>query len=331
MARTHTSKRERSALRRRQRRGLEPRLERRIPGLDGRGQVDGAVDPADGVPGGLGRGGPGNDGSSPGGLGKDGSSPGELGHGGLGREEEAERLLEIMLALAGAGNAIDLRIARLAAWIKTADPADCGYSSHTALFNQHVAWSNSWLRSLIRLVESDLTAVQAAVCLGRISLSTALKAPGRVDPEEQAWWLEHAQRGDKALLSEPRGRNRDTSPRTMRTVDLEGDDLRVIHGARQLARLVSGHPLSNADADYYVVDCWARRADGKHLLSRARKPPPRRPSARPPSGAASPIPPPPSWAPGAILAISPTRCGCSSRPRSPATAASRSWVKPTIA
>ncbi len=267
MASTHTSKRERSALRRRQRRGFEPRLEGRIPGLDGRGKVGDAVDPTDGVPGGP-----------------EHSSPGRGGQGddGLGREEEAERLLEIMLSLAGAGNAIDLRIARLAAWIKTADPADCGYSSHTALFRQHVGWSNSWLRSLIRLVESDLTAVQAAVCLGRIPLSTAIKASGRVDPEEQAWWLEHAQRDDKALLSDSPPRSQDRSPRAMRTEDLEGSDLKAIHGARQLARLVSGHPLSNADADHYVLECWMKRVDGKGLVARARRSPPPPPKRTPP-------------------------------------------------
>ena len=303
MASAHTSKRERSALRRRLRRGFEPRSALRIPGLDGRGPVGDAVDPADGVPGGPGRGGPGQAGlgdGSPGrggpgrgGPGQAGPSNGgssrkrqgddglarEEGEGGLGREEEAERLLEVMLALAGAGNAIDLRIARLAAWVKTQDPAECGYSSHTALFRQHIAWSNSWLRSLVRLVESDLPAIQAAVCLGLIPLSTAIKAPGHVDPEEQAWWLERAQRGDKGLASNPRGRSQDTNPRTVRTVDLEGEDLRAIHGARQLSRLVSGHPLSNADSDYYVLDCWAKRVDGKQLLSQARRappPPPRR-------------------------------------------------------
>ncbi len=282
MASTRTSKRERSALRRRQRRGLEPRLERRVPGLDGRGKVGDAVDPADGAPGGPGRGGQGDGGSSRGGKGDDGSSRGGQGDDGLAREEEAERLLEIMLTLANAGNAIDLRIARLAAWIKTADPADCGYSSHTALFHQHVAWSDSWLRSLIRLVESDLTAVQAAVCLGRIPLSLAIKAPGSVDPEQQAWWLEHAQRGDKGLLPSPRCRSRGTNPRTVRTEDLERADLDAIHGARQLARLVSGHPLSNADADHYVLECWMKRVDGKGLVARARRSPPPPPKRTPP-------------------------------------------------
>ncbi len=279
MASAHTSKRERSALRRRLRRGFEPRPALRIPGLDGRCPIGDTVDPADGVPGGPGRGGPGHGGAGRGGpgqagLGDGGSSRERQGDADLGREEEAERLFEIMLSLAGAGNAIDLRIARLAAWVKTRDPAKCGYSSHTALFRQHIAWSNSWLRSLVRLVESDLPAIQAAVCLGLIPLSTAIKAPGHVDPEEQAWWLERAQRGDKGLASNPRGRSQDTSPRTVRTVDLEGEDLRAIHGARQLSRLVSGHPLSNADSDYYVLDCWAKRVDGKQLLSHARRSPP---------------------------------------------------------
>ncbi len=188
-----------------------------------------------------------------------------------------------MLALVQASNAVTLRVARLAAWIKTRDPAELGYSSHGALFRQHVTWSDSRLRALIRLVESDLHAVKAAACLGLLPITTAAKGVGAVDPDQQGWWLEGGRRGDRGMLPTPRRRGPGVGPKVVRTVDLEGAELRAIHGARQLARLLAGQPLSEPVADRLVLDCWWRRADGKDLLRRARRSPPPPPQRSPPS------------------------------------------------
>ncbi len=186
-----------------------------------------------------------------------------------------------MLSLARAGNAIDLRIARLAAWVKTRDPAEWGYSSHTALFRQHLPWGDSWLRGLVRLVESDLHLVKRAVCLGLIPVSKAVKAVGALDADQQEWWLEGTRRGDAGMCPLPRPRGRQPAG-TVRTLDLEGEQLRAIHDARQLARLLVGQPLSDPDADHFVRDCWGRRADARELLTKARRSPPPPPQRSPP-------------------------------------------------
>jgi hypothetical protein len=209
---------------------------------------------------------------------------------GLGRQEAADRMLQVMLQLLGAGNAIDLRIARLAAWIKCQDPADCGYPTHTAIFREHIGWGDSWLRALVRLVESDLPLVQAAVCRGRIPLSVAARAPGWVERSEQTAWLRGAMVGDLHGLPRPQRRERTARPGTVRLVDLEGSELGEIHEARELARLVAGKPLSAPNADRLVLDCWRRRVDGKQLIARAKLDPPPPPQRTPPSWCGLPDP-----------------------------------------
>jgi len=195
-----------------------------------------------------------------------------------------------MLELVGAGNAVDLRIARLAAFIKCCDPADCGYVSHTAIFREHIGWGDSWLRSLVRLVESDLTLIQAAVCLGRIPLSVAVLAPGLVEPSQQSPWLQCALEGDVAGL--PRPQRRVPRPRsgTVRWVDLDREELGDVHAARQLARLVAGQPLSDPDADGFVLDSWRRQVNGADLIARAKLDPPPPPDRTPPSWCSLPDP-----------------------------------------
>ena len=121
----------------------------------------------------------------------------------LTRQAAADRLLGVMLDLVGASNAIDLRIARLAAWIKCTDPADCGYASHCAIFREHIGWGDSWLRALVRLVEADLPLIQAAVSLGRLPLSVAVQAPGLVEPSQQSAWLQGALEGYDPGFGQP--------------------------------------------------------------------------------------------------------------------------------
>ncbi len=146
-------------------------------------------------------------------------------------------------------------------------------SSHGALFREHVTWCDSRLRELIRLVESDLDQVKTAVCLGLVPITIAAKAVGKLDPDQQDWWLEGVRRGDRDLLPARRHGGPGATPRFVRTVDLEGAELRAIHDSRQLARLVVGQPLPVRGADRFVLDCWNRRVDGKQLLRRARRSP----------------------------------------------------------
>ncbi len=189
------------------------------------------------------------------------------------RQAEAERLLEVMRDLAGAGNAVALRIARLCAWIKTVDPADCGYPSHRALFRECVAVGDSWLRDLIRLVESELPLVLAAVCRGELSLTVAVKAAGAVSREEQVTWLEQAKTGGgRGLPRRPQVRR--FPPVTVRAVSLERTELRDIHRARQLAGLLAGRSLPASEADFFILDSWRRRVDGRDLVARAKADPP---------------------------------------------------------
>jgi len=192
-----------------------------------------------------------------------------------------------MLELAGAGNAIDLRIARLAAWVKCQDPADCGYASHTAIFREHIGWQDSWLQALVRLAECDLPLIQAAVCRGKLPLSVAVWAPGLVDPSEQSAWLQCALEGDLGLLPRPMRRPKAPPSGSTRVVHLERADLGHIHQARELARLLSGKPLSDPAADNFVLDCWRRGVNGKALIAHAKLDPPAR---TPPSWCGLPDP-----------------------------------------
>jgi hypothetical protein len=227
------------------------------------------------------------------GLGGAGERPPAVASQGSGRhcrQEAADRLLHVLLQLLGAGNAIDLRIARIAAWIKCQDPADCGYPTHTSIFREHIGWGDSWLRALVRLVECDLPLVQAAVCRGRIPLSVAVRAPGLVESSEQVAWLQGAIAGDLSRLPRPPRQQQPPQPGTVRTIQLERADLHHIHQARQLARLCTGKPLSDPDADRFVLDCWRRGVDGKQLIARAKLDPPPPPRRTPPSWCGLPDP-----------------------------------------
>ncbi len=260
MANRQSAKRALAARRRRLRRGVATDHPGLVPGLDGRRVADEA------------RGGGGKAEIRCEGLGAD---P-------LHRQEDAVRLLDTMRGLATSGNAIDLRLARLCAWVKTRDPAELGYGSHRSIFREHCPWADSWLRALIRLVQSDLSEVKAAACLGSIPITVAAKAPGSIDADQQDWWLERVQRGERASLPGPRGKTDRTEARTVRWVDLGREKMRVIHDARQLSRLVYGLPLSNAQADRRILDDFGRQADGAGLVRKGRQSPPPPPKSSPP-------------------------------------------------
>jgi hypothetical protein len=178
----------------------------------------------------------------------------------------ADVLLDEMIVLAKAGAALDLRLAMLLAWFKRQDLALIGYSSFTAFCRERVEWRMSWLRRLIRLVECDLELVKAAVCRG-LPLTVAVLAPGKVEEDEQALWLLAALRGE--VVSE-----RAKGTRRRKRVVLEGRAARVVHRARDLARLVTGRALSDGAADDFILKCWREQVPGEQILAEAQETPP---------------------------------------------------------
>jgi len=184
-----------------------------------------------------------------------------------GRRVVADVLLDEMIVLGKAGAALDLRLARMLGWFKRQDLAPIGYSSHLAFCRERVEWRDTWIRQLVRLVESDLEVVKAAVCRGGLPLSVAVLAPGKVEAEEQAVWLLAALRGE--VVPE---RSQCAPPR--KKVVLEGRAARVVHRARDLSRLVTGQPLSDGAADDFTLECWREQVPGEQLLDEARETPP---------------------------------------------------------
>jgi hypothetical protein len=182
-----------------------------------------------------------------------------------GQREVADVLLDEMIVLAKAGAALDLRLAMLLAWFKRQDLAPIGYSTFTTFCRERVEWRMSWLRRLIRLVECDLELVKAAACRG-LPLTVAVLAPGKVEVDEQALWLLAALRGE--VFAE-----RTHRPRRKKVV-LEGRAARVVHLARDLARLVTGRALSDAAADDFILECWREQVPGEQILAEARETPP---------------------------------------------------------
>ena len=178
-------------------------------------------------------------------------------------QAEVDDILDRMIDLSRAGRALDLRLARLLAWLKRMDLSPIGYGSYTAFCRERVDWKSSWTHQLVRLAESDLEEVKTAVCLGMIRMTDAVRAPGNVEREGQAAWVEAAMQG---VLERPRRK-----PRTP-TVEITGADIRTVHDARWLARLCPGRAVSDPAADRYILDCHGRRP--AEILAEARTPPP---------------------------------------------------------
>jgi len=107
------------------------------------------------------------------------------------RERERATMLRSRLELlANSGRALDLRMARLLAWIKGRDLAPLGFPTFRSFCIEHVDWGASWLGQLIRLTEADLPRIMAAVCTGQLPLSKAVRAPRETDRVGEAAWLE---------------------------------------------------------------------------------------------------------------------------------------------
>src|SRR5688572_30170850 len=101
-------------------------------------------------------------------------------------------LVEHLVALSRGGAALDLRVARHIAWFKRQDLRALGYASYRVFAAAHVDWCDSWMRECVRLVESPLERVKAAVCLGLVPLRVAVRAPSEATPEDEAGWIANA-------------------------------------------------------------------------------------------------------------------------------------------
>ncbi|MFZ5479944.1 MAG: HNH endonuclease [Myxococcota bacterium] len=170
------------------------------------------------------------------------------------------QLVEALFAHARAAAALDLRAARFVAWFKRQDLRPLGYASYRVFAAQHVDWCDSWLRALVRLVESPLDKVKAAACRLEIPLRDAVRAPKETCVEDEDAWL---------ASHEPVRCGRAPNPQ----VDLSGEDLATLHAARELAppRVHLGWYADEATADRYILREW-RRGDPAATMREALAP-----------------------------------------------------------
>ncbi|MFZ5481436.1 MAG: HNH endonuclease signature motif containing protein [Myxococcota bacterium] len=177
------------------------------------------------------------------------------------------QLVEDLCTHARAGTALDLRAALVISWFKRQDLRPLGYASYRVFAAQHVDWGDSWMRDLVRLVESPLERVKAAACRGEVPLREAVRAPSETDVEnEEAWLASH----------EPACGKRAPRP----GVNLSGDALETIHAARERARIYMGGHADDAAADRYILREW-RRGDPEATRREAMAPRPAPPPMRP--------------------------------------------------
>jgi len=172
----------------------------------------------------------------------------------------ARAVLNGLASLARQDAALRLRLAMVLAWVKRQDPSVLGYSSFTAFCREHVGVGNSWMRDLVRLVESPLDLVKAAACRAIVPLRIAVKAPGNVAVQDQVEWLLN-----------PTFSARPPTP----LVRFQGDDMQVIHRARQLARLCIKRSASAREVDDYILRSFKERIPASTLLAIARERPER--------------------------------------------------------
>jgi len=172
----------------------------------------------------------------------------------------AQAVLEGLATLARHEAALRLRLAMVLAWVKRQDPSVLGYTSFTAFCREYVGLGDSWTRALVRLVESPLDLVKAAACRGIVPLRVAVNAPGNVSVRDQAEWLL-----DPSFSVRP--------PTAL--VRFEGDDMVMIHRARQIARLCIGRSSSVREVDEFILRCFKERIPAAVILAQARERPER--------------------------------------------------------
>jgi hypothetical protein len=176
-------------------------------------------------------------------------------------------LLQGMAVLARQDSALSLRLAMILAWVKRQDAAAELGMSFTSFVRERVGLGTSWLRELIRLVESPLNLVNTAASQELIPLRVATKAPGKVQPQEQEAWLL------KVLAQREEQRQTRAEARLLDEVDER--DVEVVRKARRLARICLGQEASHREIDDYIIRCWQQKLSGATILAQGRKPPPK--------------------------------------------------------
>jgi hypothetical protein len=181
---------------------------------------------------------------------------------------EEDTIRARLRALAAGAPALDLRVARVLAWLRTQDLASLGYSGWLSFTAEHVDWKEGWLRSLVRLVRSGLSVVLQAVCSGRLPLSIAVGAPSACPVDAQEDWIREALAG---RVAGPRRRPSGASS----TIEPDPVDTLAIWHARNRVRLLEGLPLGDREAgDRLLAWWWADRAPAE-LIAVALAPAPR--------------------------------------------------------
>jgi hypothetical protein len=142
----------------------------------------------------------------------------------------ADRLADA-IDLDRAGNALDMRLARLLAVIKRMDLAPLGYGTFRAFCHAEVELRDRRIDQLVALAESPFAQVRAAVVAGRLAPSLAARGVREIDPEGESAWLEDALAG---RLSRPKP----PPPR----VEFSGAEVKVIHAAPPEPRPARGGP-----------------------------------------------------------------------------------------
>ena len=152
-----------------------------------------------------------------------------------------------------------LRLGMVLACIKQYDLTERGWSGFLSFCKENVDWGSSWVRAIVRLVESPLDRVKAAAAAGLLPLRVAVKAPGKVRVDEQDAWLA----GE--VLDEP--------PPSRPRLTFRDRDKDTITRARALARvcLKREGPLTALDA--YILEKWREHDPGK-AIEEGRTPPP---------------------------------------------------------
>ena len=190
------------------------------------------------------------------------------------REAAARQLLRRMAALASGGRALDLRQARLLAWFRSQNLALLGYPGFPVFLRERVDWKSSWTYQLMRLASSGLPRIQAAAAMGLISFERAFQAVEEIGPREQADWLADVLAGLVEAWREKRPRPSEAEEPLRWSLDLRGAQMREILRARHLALLCMGRPVTDEQADRFILKQWRARKPGKEILDEARQPPP---------------------------------------------------------
>ena len=180
---------------------------------------------------------------------------------------DGEAIRTRLKALATAAPALDLRLARLLAWLRVRDLAPLGYAGWIAFTREHVDWGEAWIRSLVRLVRSGLGAVLRAACEGRIPLTVAVVAPSTCAADAQDAWIAACQAGFVPDVGRrPSG--------SFSTIEPDEADALVIWHARHRVRLLEGLPLADREADDRLLAWWRGHRPPEEIVSAALAPAP---------------------------------------------------------